>query len=321
MALSDMVIYNEEIQTSVIETVDQMVDKFNAASNGTITLASVSNMGDYKREAFWKSIHSAQRRRNAHAGTNPSVTATDLTQDEHVAVKVAGAFGPVLFQPQQLLWLQKSPEEAIEVISMNVAESILKDQLNTAILAGVAAIENNAALVNDVSASKQADQVAVNGAMAKFGDMSNSIAAHVMTGAQYHNFVGQNLANVERLFEIQGVLIAYILGRAVVVTDAPALFEAGTPDKQKVLSLVPGALMVEDNQDFFSNIETTNGTENISRTFQAEYTFECGVMGYKWDIANGGPSPNDTAIGTGTNWDKVATSDKHTAGVLTIGQA
>lgn len=39
------------------------------------------------------------------------------------------------------------------------------------------------------------------------------------------------------------------------------------------------------------------------------------------DIANGGKSPTDAELATGSNWDQVATSIKDTAGVLTIGNA
>jgi hypothetical protein len=44
--------------------------------------------------------------------------------------------------------------------------------------------------------------------------------------------------------------------------------------------------------------------------WQFEYDFTLGLMGYKWDTTNGGENPNDSALGTGTNWDKAVTDDK-----------
>ena len=38
-------------------------------------------------------------------------------------------------------------------------------------------------------------------------------------------------------------------------------------------------------------------------------------------MVNGGKSPTDAKLATGTNWDKVASSDKNTAGVLLVGDA
>jgi hypothetical protein len=62
MALSNMKVFNRELQTATIETLVQMVDKFNAASGGAIVLTSDGFEGDYRHEAFWQGVHSAQRR-------------------------------------------------------------------------------------------------------------------------------------------------------------------------------------------------------------------------------------------------------------------
>jgi hypothetical protein len=118
-----------------------------------------------------------------------------------------------------------------------------------------------------------------------------------------------------------------ILGKAVIVTDAPALTIAAVPDdpgpeavaRDVVLSLVTGAAVVFDGGDVISNIETTNGKTRIETTMQVDYTFGLGLKGYAWDEGNGGKSPTDAEIATGTNWDKVATDIKHTAGVAVIG--
>jgi len=37
-------------------------------------------------------------------------------------------------------------------------------------------------------------------------------------------------------------------------------------------------------------------------------------------VTHGGANPDATAIGTGSNWDKVATSNKDCAGVVLISQ-
>jgi len=84
---------------------------------------------------------------------------------------------------------------------------------------------------------------------------------------------------------------------------------------------VAGAATVSDGGDLITNIETSNGKERIETTFQADYTFGLGLKGYTWDEATGGKSPTDAELATGTNWDKVATDIKHTAGVIAIGDA
>lgn len=246
---------------------------------------------------------------------------TDLTQVKHSSIKIAGGFGPIRFEPSQLTWLSKPTAEGVEVASRNFAEAMMADQLNTAIAALVAAISNNADVTNDVSATGGLSYVAMNEAHGKFGDHSGNLVAQVMNGMAYHKLIGLNLTNAQQIFQSQNVLVVDILGKPVVVTDAPALSVTGTPNKLNVLSLAEGAATVFDGSDVISNIETTNGQTRIETTLQVDYSFGLGLKGYTWDEANGGKSPTDAEIATGSNWDKTATSNKHTAGVITIGDA
>ena len=320
MALSNMKVFNEYLKRTTIETLAQDVEKFNASSAGAIRLTTQGIDGDFLQESFWAGLHGAQRRVDRYAA-NGAQASTPLAQKQYDSVKIAGGFGPILWEPSQLSWIQKNPEEALEVISRNLSEAIMSDQLNTAISALAAAIGNQSAATNDVSATAGVTYVAINNAHALFGDASQRLVAQVMTGAMYHKLVGQNLANAERLFQFSGVQVVDILGKAVIITDAPALYEAGTPNKQKVLSLADGAAVVMDGSDLITNIETSNGKERIETTMQADYTFGLGLKGYTWDTANGGKSPTNAELSTGTNWDLVANSIKASAGVLTIGDA
>ena len=320
MSLSQMQVFNQYIMPAVIETLGQMVNKFNAASNGSIRLTTDGFDGDFLQESFFQAIHTAQRRVDRYAA-QATAAATDLTQLKHSSVKIAGGFGPIRFEPSQLTWLNKPTAEGIEVASRNFAEALMADQLNTAILALRSAIANQAAVTNDVSATAGVTYAGMNNAHAKFGDRSSDIVANVMTGAVYHKFIGQNLANAAQLFQAGNVRVIDILGKAVVVTDAPALYVTGAPNKEYVLGLAAGAAIVHDAGDLISNIETKNGQTRIETTMQVDYTFGLGLKGYTWDEANGGKSPSNAALGTGTNWDKVASDIKHTAGVVLVGDA
>lgn len=320
MALSDMKVFNEYLKNTTVETIAQMVEKFNAASNGAIRLTPQGIDGDFLQESLWAGLHSAQRRVDRYAA-NGAQSATALAQVQANSVKVAGGFGPILWEPSQLSWIQKNPAEALEVISRNLSEAIMADQLNTAIAALVAAISNVAGATNDVSATAGVTYGAINGAHAKFGDASGLLVAQVMTGEVFHKLVGQNLANASQLFNSQSVNIVDILGRPVIVTDAPALYETGTPNKQKVLSLADSAAIVHDGSDVVTSVQTSNGKERIETTFQADYSFGLGLKGFAWDIANGGKSPTNAELATGSNWDLFVNSVKSSAGVITIGDA
>jgi len=325
MALSDMKVFNEYLKSTTIETLAQDVEKFNSASAGAIRLTTQGIDGDFLQESFWAGLHGAQRRVDRYTA-NGDQAATALAQKQYDAVKIAGGFGPILWEPSQLAWIQKSPEEALEVISRNLSEAIVADQLNTVIAALVAAISNQAAAVNDVSGTAGITYAAINAAHAKFGDASGRLVAQVMNGTTYHALIGQNLGNTQQLFRAGDVTIVDILGKAVIVTDAPSLYSEAVvtpaaPAKQRVLSLADGAGMVMDGSDLITNIDTGNGKQRIETTFQADYSFGLGLKGFTWDTANGGKSPGNAELGTGSNWDLVANSVKASAGVITIGDA
>ncbi|KAB2798969.1 hypothetical protein F9L06_10225 [Brucella anthropi] len=324
MSLSQMQVFNKYFMPATIETLAQMVNKFNAASGGTIRLTTEGFEGDFLQESFYAAIHSARRRVDRYAA-NADQAATDLTQQKHTSVKVAGGFGPVRYEPSQMTWLEKPTAEGIEVASRNFAEALLQDQLNTAIAALVAAISNQGADTTvDVSATGPVTYAAINNSHALFGDHSGLLVAQVMDGATYHGFIGQNIANAQQLFQAGTVRVIDILGKISVITDAPALFTAAAgedPAMRRVLSLVAGAATITDSRDIISNIQTTNGKQRIETTLQIDYTFGLGLKGYTWDETNGGKSPTDAELATGSNWDKVVTSIKHTAGTLAVGAA
>ena len=174
MALTNMQVFNKYISPAIIETLAVMVDKFNGASRGAIRLTTQGFDGDFLQESFFSAIHSAQRRVDRYA-TNSAQAATNLAQLKNSSVKIAGGFGPILFEPGQMTWLQKPTAEGIEVASRNFAEALLKDQLYTAIAALKAAISNPAAATNDVSATAGISYNALNDAHAKFGETTHVI--------------------------------------------------------------------------------------------------------------------------------------------------
>lgn len=325
MSLSNMQVFNQYYQPAIIETLGQMVDQFNEASRGAIRLTTEGFDGDFLQNSFFSAIHSARRRVDRYA-TNSAVSSTPLAQLKDSGVKIAGGFGPVVFEPSQMTWLRKPTGEAVAHISQNFAEAMMQDQLNTTIAALVAAISAQSTATYDgvaVSPDLGISYSTINRSHAKFGDNSNSLVAEVMTGSVFHKLIGQNLTNTAQLFQAGNVTVVDILGKAVIVTDAPALYESVSPgaDKEKVLTLVEGAATVYDGSDVIANIETVNGKQRIETTFQADYTFGLMLKGYTWDTANGGKSPTDAELATGSNWDKTASDIKHTAGVIAIGSA
>ena len=185
----------------------------------------------------------------------------------------------------------------------------------------VAAVSGQAALVNDVSATVGLSLNVLNNSHAKFGDQSQLLITDIMTGAAYHTLVDKALTNANQLFVAGNVMVVDVLGKRYVISDIPALYGAGTPNKTKVLSVVANGIIVDNASDIISNIDTSNGNTRIQTTWQADYSFGLKLKGYSWDVANGGKSPLDAELFTAANWDKAVAENKHTLGTLAIADA
>ncbi|WP_156041732.1 major capsid protein [Bradyrhizobium sp. URHD0069] len=313
-----MVVFNDFVQQTITEVISQQVDLFNSASAGTITLTTKRNMGDFRQRSQFSEIANLIRRRDVYASGAVSPVALAMLQE--ASVKVATGTPPIAFNPSQFTWIQESPEVAGVVIGEQVAKGQFQDMLNTGLKAARAAFVNVGATAEyDVPSQGTLTLNALNRGAQKFGDSAQSIRAWAMHSTPLHDLYDAALTNTAQLFVFGDVQVREDgFGRRFVVTDSPSLYGAvSSPDVTDyyTLGLVENAIIVEDNGDFFSNLETSNGDENITRTWQGEWTYNLALKGYTWDTGNGGKSPTDTEIGTGSNWDKTATSIKNTAGV------
>ena len=320
MALSDLAVFSEYTYDAMTEVIAQQIELFNTASRNTIVLSTqAAHQGDYSDNAFWKKVSGLVRRRNAYgSGSVSEKTMQHLTD---TMVKVAGGTPPVRLDPGQFRWIQRNPEEAGAALGQQLAQDMLADMLNTGLMAGYAALSQVAALVHDAT-SGTITPGALNTGLGKFGDRRQDIAAWFMHSKVVTDFYGNALTNAQQLFTYGTVnVISDPFGNLFVVTDSAALLNTSPdPDEYHSLGLVPGGIVVDQNNDFDDNYETKNGDENIVRTYQAEWSYNLGVKGFAWDKTNGGKSPTDAALATATNWDQYATSIKDCAGVIVDSQ-
>jgi hypothetical protein len=87
MALSDLAVFQEYAQTTMTETQDQAIDKFNAATRGGIILVSRAHEGDFSTTSIWAKLSGLVRRRNAYG--SGAVSPLTMSQLLNTSVKVA----------------------------------------------------------------------------------------------------------------------------------------------------------------------------------------------------------------------------------------
>lgn len=319
MAMSNMVVFDDYVQRTITEVIAQQVDLFNAASNGTITLTTQRNRGDFAHYSQFAEITGLIRRRDVYA--SGAVGPVALSMLQNASVKVAAGTPPIAFNPSQFTWIQEQPEVAGVVIGEQVAIGQFQDMLNAGLKSARSAFVNaGAAAAYNIAAQGAMTLNGLNRGAQKFGDRAQNIRAWVIHSTPLHDLFDQSLTNTNRLFTFGDVRVLEDgFGRRFIVTDSSSLYGSVTsPDVTDyyTLGLVENAIVVEDNGDFFSNLQTVNGDENITRSWQGEWTYNLALKGYTWDTTSGGKSPTDAELGTGTNWDKTANDIKNTAGVV-----
>lgn len=318
MSTSDMIIFNEQTQLVATETVAQALDAFNAASGGALLIGSGSTLGDYVEEASYKAISALVTRRDAY-GTG-ALSTKALSQIKDVSVKIDQSIGPIEWTIEQFQRLLKNESEAGIIIGEQAAEAMIQDYLNISAMTLTAAIGNQAAMVNDYSATGTAKLVELNNAAGKLGDRQQSLVAWLMHSKVFTDLTNEAITNTSQLYNIGNIQVMQDgLGRRYVVTDAPALTVAGSPDVFNTIGMVPGAAMIE-TQPLLTMTQPKADQENMGTIWKGESSFTLGIKGYAWDTANGGKSPTDAELATGSNWDLLASSLKDTAGVLLISQ-
>lgn len=318
MALSDLAVFNEQLFTLVTEILDQKVDLFNAATRGTIVLASKPFGGDFNDKSFFANVAGLVRRRNPYG--SGAVTAKSLLTLIESMVKVAAGTPPLEMNPGQFNWIKQNPSIASAVYAKQLAPQIMADMLNVAIGSVKAALSGQSTNVLDVSgATSPADLMTYSNqvsAAAKMGDRSSDLLVWIMHSKPWFDLIQGNLTNTAQLFTYGDLkVMADPLGRPYIVTDQPALKLAGSPDKYYSLALTDNAVAINTNDDYDQVVVEATGDENILRTMQAEWSYNVGVKGFTWDKTNGGHAPTNSALFTSTNWDKVASSARDLAGI------
>lgn len=313
MALSDLQVFNEYMYSAMTETLDVNINLFNQATRGGIVLRSAMHQGDYTDAVIYAKIAGLVRRRNAYG--SGAVAEKVIQQLVETSVKVAAGTPPVRIDPGMMKWIARSPEEAGVVVGRQLAGDMMQDMLARSAAAYIAAMGAQAAVYYDHTATGAASLTALNTGRAKLGDRADDVACWLLHSKSLFDIYGAAITNSNVLFSFGNIKVTHDgFGNPFIVSDLAPLTAAGPVYFQ--LGLVPGAIFVDQNDDFTANTDTINGDENIKRTFQAEWTFNLALKGFAWDKTNGGHSPTDNALSTATNWDKYATSSKDLAGVL-----
>jgi len=308
---TDLVIDNELVRLGIVETLEQNVEGFNSASNGTIVLGSQALENDFADESFIKALSSAQLvKRRDYLGTG-TVTPEKLVEDAVNTVKLSRRYGP--FSTSYDAWNRSN--RSVETFSLAIGKqlgvAIAGDMLNTVLVAGVAGIQATQAIIGDGTAVF--DYANIVDGLASLGDKAGRVELLVMHSNTYFSTVDKGLS-MNALENVGGMTIreggAYSMGLPVLVTDSAALDNSdGTFN---VLGLTSGALRGIESDETIMRAQDVLLNENIERVIQGEGSYNVGVKGCKFDATKANPS--DADLGTVANWSYLYSDKKSGAG-------
>ena len=315
--LPEGLIYPELLHGGMVEALVQNTDAFNAASGNTIRLVTARRRGDFAQESFIKNVANIVSRRGvAGSPENASVTSNPVPMDEFVSVKLNRRIGPI---DQTLDSFRKLGDNVnLEVLNLKlggqIAKAIQIEQLDAGLIALVAAISVQASLIETESPLPTLDTNRLVDGLANFGDAGSRIKLWVMHSKPFYDLVKDQIAlNIDGIFNFNIANAAPVtLNRPVLVVDSAALINGSV---YTTLGLAEDAVVLEDSEEESMFGDLITGKDNLVVRLQGEFAYNCKVKGSAWDVANGGVNPDNTALGTGSNWDSVMDNVKDLAGV------
>lgn len=319
--LSDMKVYQEQFQSGMFEVVEQALAVFDANSNGSIVIdPATRDSGNFLQQAQTLFADGFRRR---VVDSVSAVSDVKVTQDETIGPKISWGDGPYANTEDSFKKIGETPEMMAFVLGQQAGGKLVQAMINSvaAALRGCFAATGVATtLVYDGSAGGLTFST-INKGLAKFGDASQRVRALLMHSANFHQLVDDGLANY-KIDNVAGSLtivgnVPQVMGRSIIVTDAPQFYSAGTSASNdqvyQVYGLVAGAAHVKESEEQGFLLERKGGLQNIYMRYQSEGAYTLSLKGMKFSVAD--TNPTDATLATGAKWTKVATSIKSLPGV------
>lgn len=302
---SDVIIYNDLAQTAYLERIQDNLDVFNAASKGTIVLSDEHIEGDFRQKTFYKIGGEIVHRDVNATGT---VEGKKIGMGEMVGVKVPFKYGPYEMTEEALKRRMRSTAEFSQTVGQDYADALIQGYFKHATAALTGAIGSNSAMKVKAPLAQHGRKALTQG-LRKFGDKFERVALWVMDSATYFDLVDNALG--EKLYGEIGQVIyggtPGTLGRPVLVSDQVP--------QETVFGLQAGAVEITNSQLPEFRAYQINDRENLTLALRAEGAFNVDVLGYSYK-ATAGANPNLATVGAADSWQKYATSNKNTAGVM-----
>jgi len=313
-----LAISNEVIKTLALESIYENVKNFNSKSGGAISLNTNRHKGDFLEEHFLKFTQMVGYR---DPYSTASANFASINSEKQVSPKI-GYKAKVEIMQSEINRYGGNSQIVLAKISRAIGLQITKQMLDSALVCASASIGSNEDVV--VDSCQDLDFKLLLQGLSKFGDYAENIKTFVMHSGSLFGLLNEGL-NINSDTVINGVVYNSTpasLNRRIYSVDNSHLL--GTKDCDgnetniyKILALQTGGIQVIESEESDYLVEKDGRGENIVYRISAEGSFDVKVAGYSY---TGGSTAikDDTKISKTTNWQKVVTDDKATAGSMII---
>lgn len=302
---TDVIIHDELVQTAYLERLQDNLSVFNEQSNGAIVLRDEMIVGDFEKQAFYKIGGTIEHR---DVNSTDTVESKKITMGERIGVKVPFMYGPYEATEEAFKRRGRSVEEFSYLVGQDYADALIAGYWKYATSALHGAIGSNNAMLASAKFSEHGKKVLTKG-MRAFGDKFGRIALWVMDAESYLDIVDGAIDN--KLHQEADTVIyggvAGTMGIPVLVTDQAK--------KDTIYGLQAGAVTITNSQLPSFRAYPINDKKNLAIGVRAEGVFNLDILGYSYKTT-AGANPNLATLGATSNWEKYATSNKNTAGVI-----
>jgi hypothetical protein len=276
-------------------------------------------MGHYLQESFFDRVTDLIERRDITVDTGT----TDKRMSTKENVEVAIDFKSRVFESyENLLRTGRSLDTMTTLVARQFVEEFIKRHVNLAMGAAVNAAVTSATMYDASLTASTADFTHLLKGQELFADKYDEVAAYVVNVNAWFD-IRRNIVSNYKFDTVGGVQIAQgmteTMGKPVIVSNIPSLSwdSDGMGDiKNRIVALRPGAIRLTERDGRVTRVHEVTDQENLGVRWATDGTVRVGLLGYEWDIANGGSSPTDANLQLGTNWD--ANMDASLSGISVV---
>lgn len=314
--------------TAYAESLGYNVNLFNEASDGAIIIGTTRSgqmAGGFTEESFFAYVEGLIRRRNP--GGDAPLTLKQLSNKKDNAIRLAFTTEQLDLSGHWWDWIGRDNAMAAATFGKMLSEQTLQGYVNRAITVLKATVGSNDLTFRDATtqALEANQKISYKNLVLTadlLGDRADSLNTWIMPRTSRTALLLDNMKNANSLFNFGTVNVMQdVEGRRIITSDDPSLREVDQSTSEVnnwIFGLRRGSIIMRELDDFEDLTERTGGTENIKKTYQAQWSTLLNVLGYKYaveSLTDTYASPSDAAIATPANWTQVTNNHKETAGV------